>query len=429
MSRAADRRGGGGRVRERSGLDRSVWALLGLGLLIRAVLLPTAGYGPDVAFWKSLLTYTHVFGVQDVYAMETPLQPYPPLFVYLLWGLGHLYTLFFSPDDGSLLTVFVKAPAVAGDLLAALLLARFALRRAGAETLAPLKAAGLLVLHPVLIWISAHWGQVDVLHAAIAAGAWGAALSGTPVLAGILLALGVLMKPQGLIVLPAAVALLLARSGSRGLLRAVAAGTAIFALLLVPFLVAGHARALVDLYAGAAARYPYLSVYAFNPWWIVSLLAGGGRDAALIPDDGGIGALATPRFLGAVLFLAATVWIAARLALRAGAGTFTDARGWRLLTLQWFAFFLLPTHVHERYLVPALLSLAPAVILEPRWVKPYLLLSLCILLNVIYVFPGAPWLLWAARILSGEGVLVALVLSGLALLLVRAEIREGAGDG
>jgi hypothetical protein len=266
---------------------------------------------------------------------------------------------------------------------------------------------------------------VDILHGAICAGAWAAACAGLSGAAGGLLALGVLTKPQGLIVVPAALLFLYARCGIGGILRAGGIGVVVSGLLLMPFLLAGYGKEVAGIYLGAAGLYPFVSVYAFNPWWIVALLLGGGRETPLIRDDVGVGGVLTPRFLGMLLFFAATAWLCVRSYRVARKASPSGSRAWRLLTLQWLAFFLLPTHVHERYLAPALVSMAPAVLLEPRWRWSYLVLSLCVLLNVMYTLPGSAGLLAVARVVSGEGVLVAAALTWVAVGFVRAEIREG----
>jgi hypothetical protein len=286
-------------------------------------------------------------------------------------------------------------------------------------------AAGVIALHPALVWISAYWGQVDILTGAIGAGAWAAAFAGLPGATGALLAVGALTKPQGLIIVPATVLLLHARSGYAGVLRAFGVGAVVAGLFVLPFLLAGYAREVAGIYLGAAGIYPFVSVYAFNPWWIVALLLGGGRETPLIRDDVGLVGPLTPWMIGLFLFVVATVWICLRLVRRGRTAGLSASGAWRLLTLQWLAFFLLPTHVHERYLAPALVSMAPVVLLEPRWKWSYLVLSLGVLLNVMYTLPASDGLLTVARVLSGEGVLVAAALAWVAVCLVRAEIREG----
>jgi hypothetical protein len=390
--------------------------------LIRILLMPRLGYAPDIHFWKSWLSYSTVHGIANVYSLQMPGQTYPPVFLYLLWLLGRLY-LYIWPAavDSAWLTAFVKIPSVIADLVAALLLARLA--RRGKAGVGPRGAAALMALHPALIWLSAYWGQVDILHGGFAAGAWYAALCGATGASGALLALGVLTKPQGLIILPAAAVLIARRSGARGLARAFTIGAATAAVVCLPFLIAGYGRRLYEIYAGAGSVYPVLSLKAFNPWWIATVFVGATRGRAFPSDANPVLLGITPHAIGIVLFLGATGWIATRCARRPD-----GPRAWRLLTLQWLAFFLLPTQVHERYLAPALVSFAVAAVLEHRSLVPYLLLSLCVLLNILYVAPGTVAIAAFVRWVTLDGVLVALGLCAIAFNLVRAELR-GADTG
>jgi hypothetical protein len=399
-------------------MEPKLLGVLLAGLAIRLLLMPRVGYGPDIGFWKSWLTYSTEFGIANVYALQMPGQTYPPVLLYMLWLLGRLYLVFWPAADSAWLTAFVKVPAVAADLVAALLLARVA-RRHGSG-LSPVRAASLIALNPVWIWLSAYWGQVDILHGGLVAGAWYAALAGSSGIGGALLAIASLTKPQGLIVLPAAAMLIARRSGTRGLLRAVAVGSACAIVICLPFLVKGFGGRLVEIYARAGNVYPVLSLNAFNPWWIATVLMGGGGGRPFPSDAGAVIGAVTPHTIGLVLFLAATVWIVVRCARRP-----EGSRAWRLLTLQWLAFFLLPTQVHERYLAPALVSLAVAAVIDRRARILHLLLSLAVLLNLLYVVPGAAWISNVVKIVTIDGVLVALGLCAIAVLLVRDEIRDG----
>ncbi len=396
--------------------------MLAAGLLIRALLMPHVGYTPDIVFWKSWLSYATQYGIANVYSLELPGQTYPPVLLYLLWLLGRLYLWIWpAAVDSAWLTAFVKIPAVVADLVAAVLLARLARRRSGGIGLRG--AAAMMALNPVWIWLSAYWGQVDILHGGLAAAAWFAALSGAAGVSGILLALGVLTKPQGLIILPAAAVVIARRSGARGLGRAVVLGICTTGLICAPFLITGYGRRLYEIYAGAGGVYPMLSVKAFNPWWIVTVLMGRAHVAPLPSDATPLAMGITPHAIGVALFLAATAWIVWRCS-----GRLDGPRAWRLLTLQWLAFFLLPTQVHERYLAPALVSFAVAAVLDRRATTIYLLLSLGVFLNLLYVVPGMAVIGTIVRVVTLDGVLVALGLCAIAFLLVRRDVREGLAD-
>jgi hypothetical protein len=412
--------GAAGRKGARPG--SSILLVLIAGLLIRALLMAQVGYKPDILFWKSWLSYATQYGIANVYSLELPGQTYPPVFLYLLWLLGRLYLWIWpAAVDSAWLTAFVKIPAVAADLVAAVLLARLARSTKGG--ISPRGAAAMMALNPVWIWLSAYWGQVDILHGGLAAAAWFAALSGAAGASGILLALGVLTKPQGLIILPAAAVLIVRRSGTRALGRAVALGACTAGLICAPFLIAGYGRRLYEIYAGAGGVYPMLSVKAFNPWWIATVLTGGAHAAPLPTDATPLAMGITPHAIGIALFLAATAWIVWRCA-----GRIDGPRAWRLLTLQWLAFFLLPTQVHERYLAPALVSFAVAAVLDRRTTTLYLLLSLGVFLNLLYVVPGTAVIGRIVRVGTLDGVLVALGFCAIAFLLVRQEVREGGAD-
>ncbi len=224
----------------RAAFDPWLWFIVLAGLLIRLPAIAHVYYPHDIAFWKSWLTYSTSFGLQNVYGLDLPGQTYPPVLLYLLFGLGSIYRgIWPQAQDTPILTAFVKIPAIAGDLAAAILLAVYARRHKRPGSLGPRAAAAILAFHPALFWLSSLWGQVDVLHGGLAAGAWAAAIAGSAGWAGALVALGILTKPQGLIVAPAIAVLLAARAGRRGLVRATLFGAAVTVVVTLPFVLAG----------------------------------------------------------------------------------------------------------------------------------------------------------------------------------------------
>ncbi len=402
--------------------DRLIPAILLAGLLLRLPLIARLGYPPDVAYWKSWLSYSAEFGLWNVYQLELPGQAYPPVIMFLLCGLGLLYRAIWpSAGDSAWLTAFVKLPSIAGDLAAAALLAALARRKEADGRLGPRGAAALLAFHPAAIWLSSFWGQADLLLGGIVVAGWWMILRRSPVAAGALLAIALLTKPQAMVVLPASAALLLGRCGAGGLLRAVGSGAVVASFLSLPFVLAGDGSALVRIYVGAGNVYPYLSLHAFNPWGVVGWLAG--SPGELVRDDGALVAGIAPKSIGIALLLAASAWIAWR-AFRIR----ENGRAWRLLTLQWFAFFLLPTQIHERYLVPALASFAAAVVHDRRWMAAFVVASAGIWLNLLVVAPGIPAIARIVEAVTLHGAIVAAGFIAIAILLLRAEIQEGSHE-
>jgi hypothetical protein len=118
--------------------------------------------------------------------------------------------------------------------------------------------------------------------------------------------------------------------------------------------------------------YPYGSVVAFNLWgaihgfWVKDTALWFGLPLYVY------GATAT----GAVL-IAVAVWAGRRGTTRA----LMLAGAVALL-----ATFVLPTRIHERYLLPAIPFLAVAAMIDRRMLWPYGWLSLTLLLNLLYAY-------------------------------------------
>jgi hypothetical protein len=129
---------------------------------------------------------------------------------------------------------------------------------------------------------------------------------------------------------------------------------------------------LVSLLRTAFKIYPYGSVVAFNVWgalqgfWRSDL----GRAAGL------------PLFLwGALAAVVVELVILAAVWRRPTQRTVLIAAAAALVTT-----FLLPTRIHERYLIPALPFLALAPTVDRRAWTPYVLLSVLLCLNLLYAY-------------------------------------------
>lgn len=225
----------------------------------------------------------------------------------------------------------------------------------------------LILVLPPLWWDSAVWGQMDSLFLAAAvwmvrmlvAGQWG--------WAGLLLGLAAGLKPQTLLLLPIwAMATVLSRQYARavgGL--AIAAGTVTLASL--PFLFhSGFAWFRASYAENVGAYASQTTLNAFNIWYVDVLLTGS--------DD------AARRWLG----LTRNTWGLALLAVALAAGFLWFMCRWRGRArglVLWSAFCLLacvmlPTQVHERYLLLSLPFFAAAAFAWPRVWPGFVLLTI-----------------------------------------------------
>jgi Gpi18-like mannosyltransferase len=351
------------------------WALLFVAALVRAAIMPYGGFPTDIGAFKSWAAALAERGPAAFYGRG--FADYLPGYLYVLWAIGELHAYLRFSDQA--LLFLIKLPAAIADLLGAALL-----RRIARSFVAPAGATAVAVLylfHPALVFTGAYWGQADSVGAALALLALALFQRGHP-LAWSAAAAAFIVKPQtGPLAAVLGVALLRrvllpsprpAGFRPRPDLAVAAALIAGGTLLLItaPFRV-GPAG-LVMLLRNAMGVYPYGSVVAFNLWGAVQGFWRSDAQRLLGLPLYAWGTIAT---LLAMAVILAAVWRRPtdRMVVLGAAAALA-------------ASFLLPTRIHERYLIPALpfLALAPAV--DRRMWGPYLTLSVLLLFNLVYAY-------------------------------------------
>ncbi len=369
-------------------------AVLGSAMLLRFVLAyvayPGQGYATDLnlfARWAGVLAAD---GPSSFYHSSG--ANYPPGYMYVLWLLGTLGS-WLGPvlgiSTGEATLQLLKLPPILADGAIGILLYRAGGSWFGRS--AGLVAAALYLFLPVSWYDSALWGQVDAVGSLLMLAALVALADGwsEPSLA---FAVGsVLIKPQDaiclVVVLPVLLRRHLLRIGSgprprlgarltrlderlRGplphqgplrLLSTLAVGATVGVVPLLPFdietfaspdlqgnLLVGHVAGLLGLFGSVTNQFSVLTANAFNAWALVgptplaSVAAHGGT---WTPDSTtvlwGISAVQ----LGTALLVMVGLTVAGGLLLR-------DDRTTVLLAFAVvaFAFYAVPTRVHERYL-------------------------------------------------------------------------------
>ena len=133
-------------------------AVFALGLVLRAVLIPIT-HGQDFVVWNLASRYT-LAGI-NVYAHHPhyPGGPYTyfPLFLYL-----ELPFQWLALHTGLSFTVLGKLPIMAGDVLAAALIAAYFRQRGRRDGLTAL-GTGLYFLNPLVLYNGAFYGRFDAL--------------------------------------------------------------------------------------------------------------------------------------------------------------------------------------------------------------------------------------------------------------------------
>lgn len=321
-----------------------------------------------------------------------------PALLYVLWPLGS----WFGEDA---LRMTIKGLSIPFDLAIGLLLYLMG-RRAGEWR--GVLAAALYLLNPGIIIAGPFWGQIDAAGTLAFLGALVAAGQRRYALAGAAAAMAALLKPQfGLVgaVLLVTVAVECVRHAERGPLVRAAIGAVFVAVAVASPLGLTPGR-YVALVREASSPWPYTSLYAFNPWGLIF--------GFLNPDAPYVGLGAALLVTGLVASLL-PLWRQRDLPTLLAVGTFVA-----------FAFYFLPTRVHERYLFPAFAILAPLAAMHTRLLVPYLVLSAGFTLSLVYMLSRnatatdvvAPPLV-DVTVFSGLGVVgIGLSLMGAAVFII-----------
>jgi Gpi18-like mannosyltransferase len=377
-------------------LREALWLLivLGAGLLIRLILLPSQGHVTDIGSFESWTLSLNKFGFKEFYE-KAGFVDYPPGYMLVLWCVGQVYALWHQPTNYSLLLVLCKMPAVLADLAIGVLIYVASRRRwpmAGSLT-----AAAVFVLNPVSWFVSAYWGQADSVAAVFLVLAIYLALTERFEFAWTALAFAVLIKPQPLVIAPMLLAWQLRRQFSWRVLLAPVIGAAVGWLGSMPF-APGYDPVsvltwLYERYQTGVSVYQVNSANAFNLYSIVRDMWQPDTEIVRVCLPLQLGGGCIPGFgfpqydWGIAIF----VFLAAALTWRQWRTTGADAdpgeREYRFLAacvISLLGYFMLTTRVHERYMFSAL-AVAPLLWNRGALAKvSYALLSVSFVANLTY---------------------------------------------
>jgi hypothetical protein len=274
---------------------------------------------------------------------------YPPVVPYLLTATEAVRRAAGAAETGPLAVVLVKLPNILA-WLAHVPLCWYGLARPFGTRMAT-RAAWLMAVSPPLFVNAALWGQFDALASLALVAAVVALLNGRPVWAGAAIGAGLATKLLVIVAVPLLALWVWRRHGARTLLAAVAVGLLVMLVLALPHAAGGATGPVLDAYRGAVGYYPLRTVEAYNGWYLadrVDIFLRGTPAAEARLDSRRLLGPVTHRHLGLALFTACTAYLLVRLARQPTAHGLVLAT-----TLQMFAFFMLPTQMHQRYLVPA----------------------------------------------------------------------------
>jgi dolichyl-phosphate-mannose-protein mannosyltransferase len=320
----------------------------------------TPGYRGDILDFSSWAHVLATAGPLAIYGSDVvPKVDYPPAYLFVLWAIGALHGALGGGELGWRL--LLKIPPMCADLVCVALLHAF-VRRHASERRAWIVAA-VAAFAPLLWFDSAYWGQIDSIPIAFALAAVFCATEEFGFAGWLLLALGILIKPQVIVVAPVLAVLAAHRAKAapftalRDIFAALLSAGALAYLETLPFTAS---RAPADVFGFLFSRYalglekaPEASEGAFNLYTIAG---------PFFRSDAATFAGLSLRVWGIALSLGAIalVTVAFSRALRAGAGAARrDAASLAAAALCALALFLFATRMHERYLLPAIVFALP----------------------------------------------------------------------
>lgn len=309
-----------------------VLALLGTGLLLRIAAATLVEGHNDINLFRSWAS--SAAGNLLHFYDGARSSDYPPLYIYVLYLIGKIAAI---PAVSAYYTILLKLPSIAADIATSYLLYRLARKYLSLETSVLLSA--FYVFNPAVFINSTFWGQVDSFFTLIVVAALILLTEKRTVLASVLFAAAVLMKPQGLIFLPVLFFELVRQKSLMNFIKAAVAALGTTAAIVLPFSYNKGVLWIYNLFAKTTGEYPYASVNAFNFFSLI--------EKNWMSDSAVFWGLSYHTW-GMIFIVAVTllVWF---LYYKGKSNLFAPAAALLLIT----GVFNLSTRMHERYLFPA----------------------------------------------------------------------------
>ena len=349
-----------------SGLIAALLVLGALAAVKLAVMPFFPGFGPDVGDYQAWAGQIATYGPAHTYHAGFFLD-YPPGYLYALWAVGLLAHVIGA--SGDFYRVIIESPAIVADFALALLM--YAFVRRGSRPAMAFIAMLMVALNPALLFDTVVWGQSDSVMAFVTLLSIVAILGRQYEIAWGLAAIAVLVKPQGLMILPVLGVWTMLEADFATWIKSGVALIAVALIGIAPFQFGHEWNWIIKLYTSTAAYYHETSVNAFN----LMALIGGLRQA----DSGtfaGISYFALGMSLLVPLygFIAWILW-RGRTPTRLLLASFIAI----------FGFFMVAPRMHERYLYPAVVLAVPLALEAPEMLAVFVLVSITSLINLAYI--------------------------------------------
>ena len=323
-----------------------IWLLLMVGFLARllAFIFIDFAFDNDVHTFQSWAILLHAHGFGAFYT-SGGFSDYPPVYMYILYGLGLVRSWFDWPVLSPLFNFFTFLPSMLADLGIGYVLYRMAKGgRLG------LLIAGVWVFNPAVILISGVWGQVESVFVLMLLVSLLFLRDKKLTAAYVIFGIAIMTKPQSLFLGPVYLYSAfdyLRESKFNGksaihLGMCIAAGIAIMVLVSLPFGLIPTFETIV----GGMDSYNFATVNAFNIWALF-----GGNWVGLDTQFLGL----SYAIWGVIIVL--VIIAGALVALHVDKIRFNGKFFYLIVAALFVLIFVFSVKMHERYLFPGLLFL------------------------------------------------------------------------
>lgn len=340
--------------------------VLFVAFIVRVLLFPLQGYQNDMATFSYWFNTAAEHGIRPFYTVvlrDVGWIDYPPFNVYIFWVFGSIAKAVSSLGI-STVSIVKLAPNLF-DLGTVALIYFFVRKQLSFKQ--SLLATALYAFNPAIIFNAAVWGQFDAIYTFFLVLSLMLALKSKPKLSAAVFAIAILTKPQAIALAPLVAYLIYRKNGTKNLLFSVLVFAASVFVVILPFEWTNPVTFLSTIYFGAYSGYQYTSINAFNLWGLFGLWM----------PDGSLNIVGWAMFSA---FAAFTLYV-----LHKRFNASSELLALFSAFMLFFAFFMLPTRIHERYLFPAISILALMFPFIKKARLFYVVLTGTFLVNQAYV--------------------------------------------
>ena len=314
-----------------------------------------SGFDTDISCFASWADRMYRLGPGNFYSAEV-FTDYPPGYMYILWLIGALRSIFQIEYGSVAHLLLLKLPSIFSDLACGFLLYREAARRCSHRQVYFLCAAYLF--NPAVILNSSLWGQVDSVFTLCLACMVLFLVKGMLAPSYVAFFAALLLKPQALFLAPILFLgvldqVILRNFSLANLLRNLAYGIMTFCgagLICVPF----GLENVWSQYFSTVESYPYASVNAYNFWALTGL--------NWVSQDNTFMGLPYYSYGYCAIVLAVTVALVLGIKNRRDRKKYPALSAFLLISI-----FMFSVRMHERYLYPAMFFLLLAYVYKPAY--------------------------------------------------------------